>query len=89
MGKFKKHRRKQISELRPVEQSDIDRFKNHGFIHISEEPFGNNISISDEDKFSNNSPKIGDMIARNPNNHKDQWLVEKNYYEDNFERIEE
>jgi uncharacterized protein YozE (UPF0346 family) len=25
------------------------------------------------------------MIARNPKNHDDQWLVAKRYFEDNFE----
>ena len=33
------------------------------------------------------SPKQGDMIARNPANHADQWLVAKKYFEDNFEEI--
>lgn len=42
------------------------------------------VSISDADR-QNGSPKIGDMIARNPKNHNDQWLVAKQYFEDNFE----
>jgi len=25
------------------------------------------------------------MIARNPENHKDQWYVARKYFEDNFE----
>lgn len=45
------------------------------------------ISISEED-LKNGSPKIGDMIARNPKNHNDQWLVAKEYYETNFEPLE-
>ena len=44
------------------------------------------ISISSED-VKNGSPKAGDMIARNPKNHNDQWLVAKQYFEDNFEII--
>ena len=44
------------------------------------------VSISGVDK-ENGSPKIGDMIARNPQNHNDQWLVAKKYFEDNFELI--
>lgn len=44
------------------------------------------VSISDED-LKNGSPKLGDMIARNPSNHKDQWLVAKEYFEKNFEAI--
>lgn len=31
------------------------------------------------------SPKPGDMIARNPKNHNDQWLVAAKYFADNFE----
>lgn len=45
------------------------------------------VSISDADK-ENGSPKVGDMIARNPKDHSDQWLVAKKYFEDNFESIE-
>jgi len=33
------------------------------------------------------SPKAGDMIARNPVNHNDQWLVAAKYFQDNFEPI--
>jgi hypothetical protein len=44
------------------------------------------VSISNEDK-ANGSPKEGDMIARNPKNHKDLWLVAKAYFEDNLEEI--
>lgn len=42
------------------------------------------ISVSEPDKF-NGSPKPGDMIARNPKNHADQWLVAAKYFEDNLE----
>jgi len=44
------------------------------------------VSISDSD-IQNGSPKEGDMIARNPENHSDQWLVAKEYFENNFEEI--
>ena len=44
------------------------------------------VSVSNED-LNNGSPKVGDMIARNPKNHKDLWLVAKEYFEDNFEVI--
>jgi hypothetical protein len=43
-----------------------------------------NVSISTEDTKAG-SPKAGDMIARNPKNHKDQWLVARAYFHDNFE----
>lgn len=42
------------------------------------------VSIAECDK-TNGSPKDGDMIARNPKNYGDQWLVAKKYFEDNFE----
>ena len=44
------------------------------------------VSISDADRM-NGSPKEGDMIARNPRNHNDQWLVAKKYFLENFEQI--
>ena len=44
------------------------------------------VSISDADK-QNGSPKVGDMIARNPKNHNDKWLVAEQYFKDNFESI--
>ncbi len=43
-----------------------------------------NISVSVEDQKAG-SPKHGDMIARNPKNHADQWLVAAAYFADNFE----
>ena len=49
MKDFKQFRRSQIAEMREVTELDINVFKNHGFIHISEYPFGHNISISDSD----------------------------------------
>lgn len=32
----------------------------------------------------NGSPQLGDYIARNPNNHDDQWLVSAEYFAANF-----
>lgn len=86
--KFKQYRRTEIAEMREVSGADIENFLNHGFLHIKEYPFGYNVSISDVDK-ANGSPKIGDMIARNPNNYGDQWLVAEQYFKNNFESIEE
>lgn len=42
---------------------------------------GVSISAADVDA---GSPKIGDMIARNPNNHEDRWLVAAAYFKRNF-----
>jgi hypothetical protein len=44
------------------------------------------ISISATDKEAG-SPKPGDMIARNPKHHADQWLVPAKYFADNFEPL--
>lgn len=41
------------------------------------------VSITATDA-NNGSPKVGDMVARNPLNHEDQWLVTKEYFEQNF-----
>ena len=45
-----------------------------------------NVSISVPDREAG-SPKEGDMIARNPKNHADQWLVAAQYFADNFEPL--
>lgn len=44
------------------------------------------VSISPVDRNAG-SPKLGDMVARNPTNHDDQWLVAAKYFADNFEPI--
>ena len=45
------------------------------------------VSISEADGAAG-SPKKGDMIARNPKNHEDMWLVAAKYFADNFEPLE-
>lgn len=45
------------------------------------------VSISVTDKNAG-SPKQGDMIARNPVNHADRWLVAAEYFAANFEPTE-
>ena len=44
------------------------------------------VSVSASDR-ENGSPKAGDMIARNPQDHSDRWLVAAAYFQDNFERV--
>ncbi len=51
--------------------------------YVEGEPL-TDVSISVEDTKAG-SPKVGDMIARNPKNHLDQWLVAAAYFDDNFE----
>lgn len=44
------------------------------------------VSISAPDREAG-SPKPGDMIARNPANHDDQWLIAALYFGENFEPV--
>ena len=46
----------------------------------------NGVSVAAVDRAAG-SPKAGDMIARNPKNHADQWLVAAQYFADNFEAV--
>lgn len=72
MSEFKQYRRKQIAELRP---------------YVEGENLSDRVSISKPDQEAG-SPKPGDMIARNPKNHDDQWLVAADYFAENFEPID-
>ena len=86
MSEFKKFRRKQIAEIREVTESDIKQYAEKDYISA----FGWQyvVSISSAD-LENGSPKIGDMIGRNPINHNDQWLIAEQYFKDNFEQVAE
>ena len=44
------------------------------------------VSVSEAD-LEAGSPKPGDMIARNPKNHVDQWLVAAQYFRAHFEPL--
>lgn len=85
--KFKKYRRKQIAELRKVDDNDLLQFvRKKKIVVVDNKDSEVIVSISDVDLL-NGSPKEGDMIARNPKNHLDQWLVAEEYFNDNFESI--
>jgi hypothetical protein len=43
------------------------------------------VSVSDADQKAG-SPKAGDMIARNPRNEHDQWLIAAAYFAEHYER---
>jgi len=68
---FSRYRRTQIAEMRPFVAGEI---------------LSPRVSISASDKEAG-SPKVGDMIARNPADHDDQWLVGADYFAVNFEPI--
>ncbi|MFN2578654.1 MAG: hypothetical protein ABR607_13285 [Pyrinomonadaceae bacterium] len=72
-SEFKQYRRKQIADLRP---------------YMPGEKLDERVSISPADRQAG-SPKEGDMIARNPANHADQWLISNDYFQANFELIEQ
>ena len=76
MNEFKKYKRKKIAELRPVTGDELK----YGL--------SGRISISPADKEAGR-PYTGDMIARNPKNHDDQWLIAQEYFEENFEPFDE
>jgi hypothetical protein len=44
------------------------------------------VSVSEADR-NNGSPKSGDMIAINPNDSTDRWLVAANFFNDNYELV--
>ena len=76
---FKQYRRTNIAEMQewnpmgaPTHADEVTHLINLG------------VSISKAD-LEGGSPKLGDMIARNPSNHNDMWLVAKEYFKDNFE----
>lgn len=68
---WQQYRRTQIAEMRPF---------------IIGETLSASVSVSQADKDAG-SPRVGDMIARNPKNHNDQWLVAERYFRDNFESL--
>ena len=45
------------------------------------------VSISPADR-DNGSPKEGDMIACDPSNPDDRWLISKEYFAKNYELVE-
>lgn len=67
--KFTRYKRTNVAELRA---------------YVEGEDLSATISVSSED-LEAGSPKPGDMIARNPENHADQWLVAAEYFRANFE----
>jgi hypothetical protein len=71
--KFKKYIRTNIAEMLEITKDNI---------HL----VGLEVSVSQADLFAG-SPKPGDMIARNPNNHEDKWLVAEQYFKDNFKSL--
>ena len=83
MSYFKQYRRTQITEMRPITAGECRGYHTSYPYLMSDNV---EVSISKKDKKAG-SPKLGDMIARNPKNHNDQWLVAEQYFNDNFEPL--
>lgn len=69
-NEWKQYKRKGLSEMRPWTHNDGNR----------ESLINKGISCGPED-----TPEVGGMVARNPQNHDDQWYVSKQYFEENLE----
>jgi hypothetical protein len=67
MTKFKKYLKP--IELRPITQEHIDEFDERGGIMYDGDCARYAL------KLGTSRPKIGDMIARDPDNHNRQWLL--------------
>lgn len=66
--------------------SEWKRYRRIGYTEMrpyvpGEDLEGVSVSVVDD-------PKEGDMIARNPDNPDDQWIVNKGYFEGNFIPVE-
>ncbi len=73
-----------------IPMNDWKKYKRKGLSEMRPYNIGDDmtgVSVSDADK-QNGSPKVGDMIARNPKNHDDKWLVAEKYFNDNLELAE-
>lgn len=68
---FKEYMKVSTAEMRP---------------YIEGEYLSERVSISDVDR-ENGSPKEGDMIARNPKDHEDMWLVAEKFFKENYEEV--
>jgi len=82
---FKRYVKKKVIEIRPVTQATIDNCVKFGNIiyHFECEDPNKCVMLSQKDKL-NGSPKLGDMIARNPHNHGEQWLISEADFKDNY-----
>jgi hypothetical protein len=72
---FQRYKHLGFVEARPVTKEEINL--PHQELQLK------GISISQVD-VENHSPKQGDMIARNPQNPKDQWLIAEKYWNENY-----
>jgi len=74
MSEWKKYRRTNIAEMRDLTPDE----QMAGLVYAS---------VSNEDDLLPKHEFIEGKIARNSQNHNDQWYVAKKYFENNFEEI--
>lgn len=74
--RFKKYRKRNIAEMHKCNPNDM---------YLKE--VMDRVSVSKAD-LKNGSPKEGDMIAINLENHNELWLVGKNCFKQNFKEHE-
>ncbi len=67
-----------MSEFKQYRKSQIAEMRPYV---PGEDMTGISTAILDTD---NGSPTVGDMIARNPKDHNDQWLVSANFFAQNY-----
>ena len=79
MSEFKSYARKGEIKLRTVTQEEIELGSDNLIEKVG-------VSISPEDVAAG-SPKEGDMIAINPENDLDLWLVNKEYFKKNYSEL--
>lgn len=70
-----------------MEENAWKKYKRTGLSEMR--PYVPNEDMSDISVSQTDTPELGGMIARNPDDHDDQWYVAKKYFEDNLEKITE
>ncbi len=75
MTEWTKYRRSNLAEMRPVDPKESLELVS--------------VSAPDAELFNENREEFNrGFVARNPQNHADQWYVSRAYFEANFEAIE-
>lgn len=76
--------------MRPVTEEDIANFKEmegrYFWSYIKDDPEPVDVAISRED-LMNGSPKLGDMIARNIHNPREQRLISEEDFKTHYESV--
>ena len=70
--------------------NEFRQYRKGGLAEMRPYVVGENLAgifVAHEDIKATGSPGPGGMIARNPENHNDQWYVAKEYFENNFEPV--